>query len=454
VCRPIAAASGGRVPMQKKLLLIVLFFCLLLGLGLGFATRPGTKVTGPDAIGIQPMDEAWRARLPHDPEAATEAYMARVSPAAEARANAYFRGGYWLQLWSLLVTLGSAWILLHTGASAAMRDWAERVTRRKPLQTMLYTLPFLFATWLLALPLSVFAGFMREHWYGMATQRFGPWMWEQVIGFTVSLVFVAILAAIVYGVIRKAPRTWWLWATGVSMVFMAFALFISPVLVDPLFNTYKPLAEGPVKASVLSLARANGVPVEDVYQFDASKQTTRISANVSGIFGTTAVRLNDNLLNRCTLPEIRGVLAHELGHYVLNHTYKIFLFFTFILVGGFAFAKWGFESARTRWGQAWQIRDIGDVAGVPLLVAIFSVYFFLASPIVNTLIRVQEVEADIFALNACPEPDAIADVELKLVEYRNANPGPVEEFLFCDHPSPRDRVYAAMRWKAEHFQKP
>lgn len=436
--------------MKPRSVVIILFACLLLALGMGFATRTQARGSASSPATLTPVDEAWRAHLPKDPQAATEAYLARLSPEATARSNAYFRGGYWLQLWNLLVTVGSGLLLLASGASAALRTFVERRTRRKPLQTLLFTVLILGAVTLLALPLSTFAGFMREHWYGMSTQRFGPWLVEQVVAFLVSAVMMGLLAVPLYALLRRCPRTWWVWGMGLSLAFLAFTILIGPVAVDPLFNTYKPLAAGPVREEILSMARANGVPVKDVHQFDASRQTNRVSANVSGMLGTAAVRLNDNLLNRCSLPEIKAVMAHELGHYVLNHTYKLLAFLTFILAGGFAFVHWGTGWTLARWGEAWGLRGFGDLAGMPLLMILFSLFFFLATPATNTVIRAHEVEADFFSLNASREPDGFADAQMLLTEYRNPNPGPVEEFIFCDHPSPRNRIYSAMRWKAEH----
>ena len=143
-------------------------------------------------------------------------------------------------------------------------------------------------------------------------------------------------------------------------------------------------------------------------------------------------------------------MAHEIGHYVLNHIYKQLVFFTLLLVGGFAFLKWAGDRVLARWGKRLGLRDVADAAAMPLMVALLSVYMLLATPLVNTVIRVAEQEADMFGLNAAAEPDGFAEVGLKLSEYRKVDPGPIEEWLMFDHPSPRNRIYAAMRWKAEH----
>jgi STE24 endopeptidase len=438
--------------VTKKLFWIILAACLVLGLGLGMTTRLNSGGAAREAATILPANDAWRAALPQDPAQATQAYMDRIPAAAQARSDAYFTGGYWIQLWSFLASMAIFWLLLATGASAAMRDYAERVTRRKPLQTMLYAAQFFVATTILGLPLGVATGFTREHRYGMTLQTFGPYMKEQVIGLVLSVILGSLVMAALYGVVRRCKQTWWMWGTCVAMVFMIFTAMIAPPLIDPLFNSYKPLPDGPVRQSILSLARANGVPAKDVYMFDASKQTNRVSANVSGLFGTTSIRLNDNLLNRCSLPEIKGVMAHEMGHYVLNHVIKSMVFFFLILAAGFAFAAWGFDWVSARF-TAWGIRDVGDTAGLPLISALFAAIMFVMTPISNTIVRTQEMEADQFGANACLEPDGFAEAELKLIEYRKADPGPVEEFLFYDHPSPRKRILVAMRWKAEHAKE-
>ena len=185
---------------------------------------------------------------------------------------------------------------------------------------------------------------------------------------------------------------------------------------------------------------------------DESRQSTRVSANVSGFFGTQRISLNDNLLNRCTLPEIETTMGHEMGHYVLNHVYKDILFFGVLTVLGFAFLRSASAWALHRWGSSWRVRSVDDLAALPLFALLIALYFFLLTPITNTYIRSQEYEADIFGLNAAGQPDGEALVDLKLGDYRKLDPGPIEEFIFFDHPSGRTRIYAAMRWKAEHLK--
>ncbi len=386
-----------------------------------------------------------------DMDRAVQAYLDRLAPEQKARSDAYFEGGYWIRLWDLVIGLAIAWLLLARRWSARLRDWAEKVTAARPnLAAALYAVFYSVTTFLLALPWTIYTGFLREHRYGLATQSFGPWFGERLIGLAVSSVMLAVFLVVIYAIIRRARETWHLWGAGASVVLVAFALFISPVFIEPLFNSYTPLAEGPLKEDILSMARANGIPADQVYVVDASRQTTRISANVAGLFGTMRIALNDNLLKEGTPAEIRAVMGHEMGHYVLNHAWKFLTAFVILIATGFAFVRWSFARLHARYGRAWAVRDITDPAGFPLFAVLIAVFFFVMTPIINTLSRTAEAEADIFGLNAAHEPDGFASIAMKLAAYRKIDPGPIEEFIFYDHPSGRARIEMAMRWKAEN----
>src|SRR5205085_11487926 len=152
-----------------------------------------------------------------------------------------------------------------------------------------------------------------EHAYGLATRHFGPCVREQLIGLVVSLIVTSLLLVGLFAVFRRAPRTWWVWGTIVAIVFTILGIMLSPVYIEPLFNTYKPLKDPAISEPILAMARANEIPVTQVFEVDASRQSNRVSANVAGFLGTTRIALNDNLLKQCTLPEIRMVMAHEMG---------------------------------------------------------------------------------------------------------------------------------------------
>ena len=385
-----------------------------------------------------------------DPAAATRAYLDQLPAEQRARSDAYFEGGYWLQLWSFLWTAVAFLLLLQTGISARMRDLAERTTRIRALQGAVYWTQFAIAVAILSFPLSVYSDYLREHRYGLSNLTFGAWMGEQLKGLVLAIVLGAFAVTALYGVVRRLPRTWWIWGSVTSIGFVAFDTLVAPVLIVPLFNNPKKLQDPRVVAPILSLARANGIEAGEVWEIDASKQSKRVSANVTGLFGTERITLNDNLLNRASLPEIEAVMGHEMGHYVLNHIQKALMELAIIIVAGFALVARLFERLRSRTQARWGVRDIGDVAGLPLAALLFSTYLFLLTPVLNSIVRVQEYEADVFGLNAAGKPDGFAQTALKLAEYRKLDPGPFEEIVFYDHPSGRTRIFTAMRWKAEH----
>ena len=162
------------------------------------------------------------------------------------------------------------------------------------------------------------------------------------------------------------------------VIFLLGVVFIAPVFIEPLFNTYKPLMKPEIRDPILAMARANQIPTRQVFEVDASRQTTRVSANVAGFLGTTRIALNDNLLKQCTLPEIRAVMAHEMGHYVLNHGAKLLTYSGIFLAIGFALTRILFDATMRRWGVRWGVRSIADPAGLPLLALIFGTDLVLA----------------------------------------------------------------------------
>lgn len=387
-----------------------------------------------------------------DVKAATDSYLNSVPAADRIRSDAYFEGGYWLILWDFLFGAAVALALLTTRISVGMRERAERITSRKPLQTMLYWFQYFILTWIVGLPLAIYEGFFRERKYLLMNQTFKSWFGDQLIELALAVVLGGLLVTVLFGIVRRLPRTWWIWGTVVVIIFFMFTALIAPVYIAPLFNKYKKLEDQKVRSSILSLARANGIPVTEVWEVDASRQSKRVSANVSGFLGTERITLNDNLLKRCTPEEVQAVMGHEMGHYVLNHVYKGVLFFVLEILLFFAFLKWALEWSLARWGERWKISGIGDTAVLPLVLLNASIFFFVLTPINNSYIRTQEYEADIFGLNAAQQPDAEARVDLMLGEYRKLDPGPIEEIVFFDHPSGRTRITAAMRYKAEHMK--
>lgn len=386
-----------------------------------------------------------------DPELATQAYMATLKGAARAKSDAYFEGGYWLILWDFLVVVSANLLVLQLGWAAKLSRWA-RAKAGLTLAAFLFAVPYILLITLITAPFAIYTEFVREHAYGLSNQGFAEWGGEQLMVIAVNTLIASLLWMAVHAVIRRFPSSWWVGGTGITVLVLMATITLTPVYLDPLFNDYKPLPDGPVKTEVLKMARANGVPADNVYVVDASRQTDRISANVCGLFGTTRIALNDNLLKQ-DINEIRSVMAHELGHYVLNHIWKLLLAFAVLTALRFGIIGYFGPLVLGRFGPRWGIGSMADPACLPVLVMIFAAMSVLSTPIGSSLVRINEQEADQFGMNAARAPDGFARIAMKLSQYRKIEPSPLEEVIFFDHPSGHTRVFTAMRWKAEHLQE-
>jgi STE24 endopeptidase len=171
---------------------------------------------------------------------------------------------------------------------------------------------------------------------------------------------------------------------------------------------------------------------------------------VAGLLNTTRIALNDNLLNKTSLPEIKAVLGHEMGHYVLNHAWKGSILLALVIGAALWLLSISIDRALARWGSRLHLSDRSDPAALPLALALLSVIFYLLGPIQNLVVRSYEAEADAFGINASREPYGWAMAAMRLSTYRKIRPGKIEEFLFYDHPSGYERVRAGMTWLKEN----
>ena len=385
-----------------------------------------------------------------DVDAATEAYLNLLSPTQRAKSDAYFEGGYWVAFFGGLYGLAVAAILLLSGLSRRMRDVGRKFFTKPFLVTMVYVALWLIVGFLLNLPWSSYSEFSREHSYGLATQSYSDWFGDQLKGLVIGLIILPLVISLIYKLVRSYGDSWWVRATGLTFVLTLFFGMLAPVYITPRFNTYMPLPPGEIKEAIFSLARANQIPTTKVVYFDASKQTTRISANVSGFLNTTQVSLNDNLMNKTSLPEIKAVMGHEMGHYVLNHSLRLTIYFSLVFGLGFYVVHRSSSVLLRRFGMRLNIEDRSDPAGLPLAVAIFSVFAALATPVLNSITRQAEAEADAYGLNAAREPHGFAMAAMRLSTYRKIKPGYWEEVFFYDHPSGYTRVHNSMLWLQEN----
>nr|MBP8248102.1 M48 family metalloprotease [Phenylobacterium sp.] len=306
---------------------------------------------------------------------------------------------------------------------------------------------------LLTLPWSAYEDWWRQKSYGLTDQAFGGWLGETLTMVLISLIMTAALASGVYAVMRKAPRTWWAWSGGLVAVAFMVIMVLAPVFIEPLFNTYTPAPAGPVRDTVVTMANANGVPSDKIYVYNGSKQSNRYTANVSGLFGTARVAMSDTMFKQgADLAEVKGVVGHEMGHYVHMHSIWLASAFGALALVLFFLVDRLFAPVARLLG-AKDVNGISDPAGLPVIWIIMAVLGLLATPITSSLVRVAETDADRFSLERFNEPDGLAKALVKTIEYRAATPSKLEEVLFYDHPSVGGRVRMAMDWKAAHPPK-
>ena len=402
------------------------------------------------ALGLLLLLPAAAQAASFDVETATRAWLDTLQGPARAKSDAYFEGGYWLILWGALIAVVVDGLLLKFGLSVRFRNLGERLSKRPAGVIWITALCYTVAGWLLTLPWSIYTDFVREGQYDLMNQTFAAWLVDTLKSVGIDLIVVPLLVLAVYAVIRRFPRNWWLVATGVIAAFLAFGMLIGPVYIAPLFNTYTELPAGPVRDRIVAMAQAKQIPSEHIYLFDASKQSKRISANVSGLGPTIRISLNDNLLNRSSEAEIAAVMGHEMGHYVLDHVLWSLLFLSLLAAAILFLVSRIAPGLIAKYGERWGIRDIGDPASLPVLGILITVFSLLATPLTNSLVRVNESQADAFGLDIAQEPDGFASIAMKLSEYRKIEPGPIEEALFFDHPSGATRVRMSMQWKKDH----
>ena len=388
--------------------------------------------------------------LGFDAAAATAAYLATVSPAAHAKAQAYTQGGHWLLLWGAVVGMIVAWLVLRSGVLTRITARLGAKRPRPWLAALAVLVVYGLIEFVLTLPWNIYANWWRETRYELTSQPFAGWFSEQLLDLAISTVLFSLAIMLLYQLIRRAPRTWWIWGGGLSMVGILAIMVLAPVFILPLFNDYKPAPPGPMRDAVVAMAKANGVPHDKIFIYDGSKQSNRYTANVAGLFGTARIAMSDTMFKQgADLAEVRAVIGHEMGHYVRGHALWRALPIAILAMIGFLLIDRLFPIVARLVG-ARNVEGIADPAGFPVMAMMFAVLGLLATPVFNSVTRIGESDADTFSLERVNEPDGLAKALVKTIDYRAATPSALEETLFYSHPSVGSRVRKAMEWKAKH----
>ena len=378
-----------------------------------------------------------------DPEAATRAYIDSLGPEQLAKAAAYTAGNHWLLLWGLVVSAIVTWIIVRAGLLDRV---AARFAGRGPnLRAFLVSAVFLLVSTLITLPWSLYEGWWRERGYGRTSQPLGDYLGQDAIGTALTVLIGALFLTGVYALIRRTGKRWWLWSGALTAAAASFLLLLAPILIEPLFNDYKPVPPGEVRDALVVMAKEAGVPPERIFVYDGSRQSNNFTANVAGLGGSARIAISDVAFKGASLDEVKAVTGHEIGHYVLGHVWRGVIVISVLAVVFFFLA----DRLYPRFARAFGSRAaLADPVGLPVLLFIVGVLGLFAQPVMNTLSRMDETESDMYSLKTVGLPDALASALVKTAEYRDPRPGALQEILFYTHPSVERRVRRAMEWKA------
>ncbi|HET7315849.1 MAG TPA: M48 family metallopeptidase [Sphingomicrobium sp.] len=382
-------------------------------------------------------------------DAATARFIDSLGPAALQKAHDYTVGKEWMLLWSLVVAAVVTWLIVRSGL---LDHLAIKLQRRAfALRAFVVTAVYFLVSSILTLPWTLYADWWREKSYGRTSQPIGDFLLQGGIALVISAIFGGIFLMLLYMLIRRAGRAWWLWSGALTAVVLAFMMLLSPILIQPLFNTYEPVPPGQVRDAVVEMAGRAGIPPDKIYMYNGSRQSNNFTANAGGVGSTARVAISDVALKDASLAEVRAVTGHEIGHYVLKHTWWGILVFSVLAIVLFWLADRLFPWFARAFGTNARIED---PRGVPVLLFIASLFGLLASPLTNTFSRTLESQADLYSLQTENLPDALSSALVKTAEYRYPRPGKLEEIVFYDHPSVEARVHRAMEWKATHPANP
>ena len=384
-----------------------------------------------------------------DVEAATARYIDSLGAANLEKAHAYTVGGHWLLLWNLVVAAIVTWLILRSG----LLDRLDRKLgeRRRALRAFVLSTIFFLASSILTLPWTIYAGWWRETSYGRTSQPFGDFFGQLTLSTVITSLVAGLFMMGVYWLIRRTGKRWWVWSGGLTAIVFAFFSLLAPVLIEPLFNKYEAVPPGQVRDAVVEMAGRAGIPPDKIYVFNGSRQSNNFTANAGGVGSTARVAISDVAFKNATLDEVRAVTGHEIGHYVLKHTWYGILAYSLLAILAFWLADRVFPRVARAFGSN---AAIGDPRGVPVLIFLVSLFGLLALPFLNGFARAIETQADLYSLRTENRPDALATALVKTAEYRYPRPGNLEEIIFYDHPSVERRVRMAMEWKAAHPQPP
>jgi STE24 endopeptidase len=383
----------------------------------------------------------WAAATPANVPAEVLTYF---TPEDVARGRAYMGGRYWLVAVGTALRLAALLLLVLTPASAGLRSLAVRLAPARPaLAVAIYIALLVLVFELLTLPLGYYAGFVREHAFGLSTQTRAAWVLDRAKGALVTLALAVPLGSLLALLWRRYPGRWVLPAWGLGGIAVILLVALAPIVIDPLFNTIRPLRDPALRERLIALAGRAGIPVEQVYEMDASRRTRKANAYFTGLGHTKRIVLYDTLLQGSDPADVELVLAHEIGHWKRAHIWKgiglSLLGLGIALWAGARVLEWAARRGTSH------LAGPADVAGLPLFLLVLFVLSLVSLPVQNAISRSFEREADRTSLELTGNPAAFIRSEVQLARSNLADltPHPAVVWLLYTHPPVGERIRMA-----------
>ncbi len=331
--------------------------------------------------------------------------------------------------------------VLVLGVSRALQTWVTRATKQFVFQIALYVFWLSLIVTVLTLPLD-FVSYRISRAYGISTQSFFHWLKDQLTDFGVNYVVMFVIVMVLYWLIRRFKKRWWFYAWVLSVPFTIFFTFIQPVVIDPLYNDFYPLKDKALEEEILALAKEAHIPAEHVFEVNMSKKTNALNAYVTGIGSHSRIVLWDTTLKRLRENEVLFIMAHEMGHYVMKHVYWGVAGYILLIFFGLYITSRLMKWMIGRWGEHLRIKEIKEIASLPLFLLVISLLNFSVSPLVNAVSRYEEHAADKYALELTGNAEAGISSFQKLTKagLSQVNPPYLVKIFRYTHPTILERI--------------
>ncbi len=417
--------------------MLSLFFSLFILALTGAAENDSTFTQPPDTI-LQSIDSFETATV-------TELESDFIYPMSDERKEKLISYSKFKNIWrfaAFFIEIIIMAVLLYTGLSARFRQWAEAISKKEFFVYLFYILFFSLFVYIVNLPFDYYREFIVEHNYGFSNQTLNEWFAEDLKALGVIFVFELIIISILYFLINRYKR-WWLWFSIGSLPFMVLIIIIFPVVISPMFNKFEPIKDQHLAKELTQLAARAEIYNPDIFEVDASKQSRKLNAYFTGMFGTKRIVLTDNIIDAFTVDELKYVMGHEIGHYKMRHIWKGLLLALFIIFIALFLLNKSLHGMIKRNSKRFGFGRLGDIASLPLVWLFVTIFGFVTQPINNSVSRYMEYNADEYGMilsGVTVETAATAFDKLSVYNLSDPEPSAIIEFWFYDHPAPAKRI--------------